>query len=489
MKITLISVDDELYCIGVRVLSACLRQAGHIVQLLFLPPPVRNSGTSEKFRMEYSAELLESVRHACTDSDLVGISLFTNYFLRAVSITQYLKEHHLKAPVIWGGVHPTVEPEACLEYADAVCIGEGENAIIELMNHMEKANPYWETRNIWFKRGAEIVRNPLRPLIQDLDAIPFPDYSGENHFLASRDRLQPLTPARLVEFRGERFASRSEGIYYPIMTSRGCPFSCTYCCNSVYKRLYPSEKRLRWRSAENVVGELKMIMEKIGRIALVLMVDDNFTAQSEQSLREFCKLYKNEIGVPFACQCSPLTINEAKIKILIEAGCAKIVMGVESASSRINAMYGRERFHVALPRALALIEQYRSKMRFPPSYQFIIDNPYETLDETLETLKLAISLKKPWDNPIYSLMLFPGTPLQEMADKDGLIPDKISGVCKKDWHDQSNLLFRAWIRLYRANAPRVLLRVLLVPAVARLFAGNRMKTLAKSAGFRRTLDL
>lgn len=486
MKITLISVDDELYCIGVRVLSACLQRAGHDVQTLFLAPGGQKDGAEKKFQLAYSPKLLEAVWHSCADSDLVGISLMTNYLFRAATITEYLKKRTLKAPIIWGGVHPTVEPEACLEYADMVCIGEGENALVELVNHMELGSSYMETRNIWFKAGQNVVRNPLRPLIQDLDQVPFPDYSGKNHFLASRDCLEALTPDRLTGFEGERFRARSEGLYYPVMTSRGCPFSCTYCCNSVYKRLYPTQKRPRWRSAENVIGELKMVTDTIGRLGCVLMVDDNFTAQNDENLRTFCIQYKKEIRVPFACQCSPLTINEEKIKTLLDGGCVKIVMGVESASERISNMYNRGRFHSALPKALALIEKYRSQMRFPPAYQFIIDNPYETLEETLQTLKMAISLKKPWDNPIYSLMLFPGTPLYEMAKSDGFVLDKATEVYGRNWIDQSRPFFRFWIRLYRANFPRLLLRVLLMPFIARLLSSDYLKPLWRGRIFGRS---
>jgi anaerobic magnesium-protoporphyrin IX monomethyl ester cyclase len=485
MKVTLISVDDELYCIGIRVLSSCLRRAGHHVECLFLPPGRQEVRAGEKFRTAYSPKLLEKVWHHCADSQLVGISLMTNYFIRAVNLTEYLKGRNIKAPIIWGGVHPTVEPETCLQYADMVCIGEGEDALVELADNMKRGASYSGTRNIWVRTGQDIVRNTLRPLVQDLDGIPFPDYGGVDHFLASEDGLEKLTPDCMTRFEGERFRARPEGIYYPVMTSRGCPFSCSYCCNSVYKRLYPGQKRLRWRSVENVIGELKMAANAIGRLGCVLMVDDNFTAQSEENLRKFCTQYRREIGVPFACQCSPLTINEEKMNILLDGGCAKIVMGVESASERIATMYNRGRFHSALPMALALIEKYRSRMRFPPSYQFIIDNPYETLEETLQTLRMATDVKKPWDNPIYSLMLFPGTPLFEIAMKDGFVSNKTADVYGKDWLDQSKPFFRFWIRLYRANYPRPLLRALLIPFIARVLSGDRFKALWRTRLFRR----
>lgn len=471
MKVTLISVDQELYCIGVRILSACLRQAGYCVQCIFLPPKATES-TKTKFQMVYSLKLLDEVHSLCLDSDLVGLSLMTNQFTRAVNVTQHLKSRRIDAPIVWGGVHPTVEPEVCLEHADIVCLGEGENALVELADLMERGHPFLETRNMWFTTESGIIRNPLRPLVQDLNKVPFPDYSCKDHFIARGDHIEALTPDGLAQFEGERFRAEGRAIQYPIMTSRGCPFACTYCCNSVYRRLYPRQKHLRWRSADNVIAELQTIQQNVAPLASVVIVDDNFTARTEKDLGAFCRRYRTEIDVPFACQCSPLTITAEKMDILVAAGCAKIVMGIETASERVAGMYNRGRFHQVVPAAISLVEKYRSRMPSPPSYQFIIDNPYETLDEMLETLRLAVSLPRPWDNPIYSLMLFPGTPLYDRAQRDGFIQDKFSQIYGKNWHDQSRPFFRFWIRLYRANVSPFLLRILLAAWVARVLTSD-----------------
>ncbi len=132
-------------------------------------------------------------------------------------------------------------------------------------------------------------------------------------------------------------------------------------------------------------------------------------------------------------------------------------MGIETANSRIAEMYNRKHFHKAVPKAISLLENYRSKMPMPPSYQFIVDNPYEDIEETLDTLKMAVGLKRPWDNPIYSLMLFPGTSMYEKAKGDGLIKDKTVQIYTKDWNEWANPIIRMWIRLYRSNMfPRVL---------------------------------
>jgi anaerobic magnesium-protoporphyrin IX monomethyl ester cyclase len=485
MNVTLISLDQELYCVGVRILSSCLRQAGHRVQCLFLPPPPAAKARA-KYRVQYSAPLLEQVRELCANEDLIGISLMSNQLIQAIDVTEHLKREGVSAPIVWGGVQPTIEPEACLRYADIVCQGEGEEALVELADHCAQGLPYHNIKNLWVNTADGVVRNPLRPLETDLDALPLPDYSCRDHFIGYQDRIEALTADRLFHFHGERFRARGGGVHYPLLTSRGCPHACTYCCNSAFQKLYPGQRTVRWRSADSVIGELQMIQTGVGPLAFVYIVDDNFTVQSHERLEAFCTQYKQEVGVPFSCQVSPLSINAEKLDTLLEAGCVKITMGVESDSEHVAGIYNRSHFQKALPSAIALLESYRPRMALPPTYQFIIDNPYETLDDTLGTLRLACSVARPWHNPIYSLMFFPGTPLHERAEKDGLLTDSMAQIYGRNWRVQSKWFFQLWIRLYRANAPPLLLRTLLFRPLARLLTGGFLPSPARLASFWRS---
>lgn len=484
MNVTLISFDEELYCVGIRTLSSCLRQADHKVQCVFLPPSATNPKASNKFQVAYPVRLLDEIKSLCSESEMIGMSLMTNQFIQAKCVTEYLKKHQIPAPIVWGGIQPTVEPEVCLEYADIVCLGEGEDALIELASCIENGLPYLGTRNMWLKTRNGIVRNPIRPLEQDLDRLPLPDYSCINHFIGNEVGIKELSADELIQFKGERFTAQKNGIRYPLLTSRGCPFSCNYCCNVVYENLYPKQRRLRWRSIDNVISELEMIQKEVGSIFFVHIVDDNFTSQPTANLEIFCERYRTEIAIPFSCQVSPLTVDEKKMEVLLNAGCAKVTMGVETGNERIAKLYNRSRFHKAVPHAIELVEKYRSRMSLPPTYQFIIDNPYETLDETLETLRLAISIPRPWHNPVYSLMLFPGTPLYERAQKDGLINDKYLEIYGRNWLDQSEPFFQLWIRLYRANISPFFLKILLQSWIARFMTTNFVSTLFKMKMFR-----
>ncbi|MFH1460529.1 MAG: radical SAM protein [Candidatus Omnitrophota bacterium] len=483
MKITLISFDEELYCLGIRILSSCLRQAGHEVQLIFLPPITNPK--EKKFIFKYTKDLLRALLQQCKGSDILGMSLMTNQFILAMEVTKFLKNNHITAPIIWGGIEPTVEPEECIKIADIVCIGEAEAAIVELAGRIEQGKSFLDVKNFWFKDKGNIIRNEVRPLEQNLDKLSFPDYSCEDHFLGYGNTMESLTKEKLINFPGERFSAKNGKIRYPVMTSRGCPFACTYCCNSVYRKIYPGQKLLRWRTQEHVIKELCMVRDKLARLDMVFFVDDNFTGRANIDLQEFCSNYAKHIGVPFFAQVSPLTVDKEKLEILFKYGCIKITMGVETGSERVAAMYNRKHFHKAVPGAIKFIEEYRPQMSLPPTYQFIIDNPFESQEETLKTLHLAISLPRPWNNPIYSLMLFPGTELYDKAVQAQMIRDKYNQIYAKNWVEQSNPYLQLWIKLYRNNFPRIFLHFLIIPLIVKLGMSKpvsavlRMKILKK----------
>jgi hypothetical protein len=150
-------------------------------------------------------------------------------------------------------------------------------------------------------------------------------------------------------------------------------------------------------------------------------------------------------------------------------------MGVETASERVAEMYNRSHFHRRLRSAIARIERFRTQMPSPPSYQFIIDNPYETVEETIQTLELLLELPRPGDNPVFSLMLFPGTELYQRAREDGYLFDVTEQVYQKDWHEHSQPFFQLWLYLYKANLPTSLLRLLLNKNLVCLCERNRVR--------------
>ena len=179
MKITLISVYPDLRSYGIRSISACLKQEGHDVDLIFL---------LREFTEKYAEKTMNDLVKLTKESDLVGITLMSNFWDLAVQITQKLKDNY-DFPILWGGTHPTIRPEECLDYADMVAIGESEETLIELSRKMQNKQYYYDTKGMGFNDKGKIIVNKLRQLpgsekaeIKSLDQIPFQDFDYKNHF-------------------------------------------------------------------------------------------------------------------------------------------------------------------------------------------------------------------------------------------------------------------------------------------------------------------
>lgn len=431
MNITLLSPYPDITAFGLRTISAYLRKNGHRTRLVFIPDPF---GDNLLYGVQrYEDSVLDQVVSLCRDSDLVGITLMTNFFDGAAQVTKRLKRD-IKAPVIWGGVHPTLRPEESLEHADLVCIGDGEEALRELADRMAAGQDYTTTRNIWLKKDGRIIKNPVRPLTTDLDAYPVPDYSLEDHHVLFDGRVQPLT-----EDLTKRFLERGTVSHYlhrtgyQTMTGRGCPHKCTYCINDALKSIYGSEGYLRWRSNAHVMEELLWVRKHMPYVGFIWISDDAFFAKNTKALDEFCREYKEKIGLPFSCLASPLTVNEEKMKLLVDAGMIYVQMGIQTGSVKIQDLFNRKNMsNDKVMQAVRTINKYKDKM-FPPSYDFILDVPYETEQDVIDSLKLIAQFPKPFQLQPFALVLYPGTKLHEMATKDGLVRDERREVYAKSY--------------------------------------------------------
>jgi anaerobic magnesium-protoporphyrin IX monomethyl ester cyclase len=148
VKIALISLTEDVFIPSLRYLSAYLRAQGHETKVIYLPWGRTDNAlhSANSFRYPYPQPVLEQIVEICKDSDLLGLSLMTCHFDHAVHITRFLREH-LSAPIIWGGIHPTIRPLECLKYADMACVGEGELSVSQLAREMD-AGKAWESLTV-----------------------------------------------------------------------------------------------------------------------------------------------------------------------------------------------------------------------------------------------------------------------------------------------------------------------------------------------------
>jgi len=299
--------------LGVEYLSSVLKKAGHDTELIFDP------GAGD---IEYKSRILERYFDVTEKMikeiklygpDLIAFSCFTNLYPWVSKMVSLVKKE-TKVPIIVGGIHPTILPEFVIKNPniDMICIGEGEGPLLELLDSMKKGEMDHSIKNIWFKRGGDIIRNSLRPLIQDLDSLPFPD----------KDLFR-------------KYGCFSERLY--VMTGRGCPYQCTYCFNSYYRKLLNRDGHpyVRRRSVGNVIEEIKFFKTKYNNIREIFFYDDVFTI-NEAWIRKFCEIYKTEIHLPFKILVHPKTIKQDTMKLLKDAGCIYVDIGIESGCEEVR---------------------------------------------------------------------------------------------------------------------------------------------------------
>jgi radical SAM superfamily enzyme YgiQ (UPF0313 family) len=446
MKIALVGTYASAEAVGLRFISSLLRSKGHEVQLIFMTVK-----RTDKASTHYPQELIDQFVGKIRGSGLIGLSLMTNTYYQAVELTRAIKNAGIEAPVIWGGVHPTVAPETCIDDADILCVGEGEGPMADLAEAIEKGQDYSGIANLWVKINGEVVKNEVRPLLEDLDALPFPDFDLENgHFVVHKGQIVPATAKNM----------RNTLIRYRLLTTRGCPYACAFCCNSSWIKIYKGKGPwVRQRSVENVIAELEAIKAKFPSVNSMTISDDIFFVRDEEDFEKFAELYRSNIDWPFEINTHPATINKRKIEILQSCGCAIVKMGIQSGSQKTN--YDVFNRRVPNETTIQAINALNEFPKIQKEYHYIINNLFENEKQVVETLHFAA--EHHWKNGkavIFPLALFPGSQLHRRATEEGLIDG-----------DQREI----YDRVYAGKAKRRFDRLGYLPMLLQAVIGLRQK--------------
>lgn len=365
-----------------------------------------NSAITEK-----ETDLLLELLHRA-QPDLIGFTVTTMTLTSAANISKIIKEQFANVPIIWGGIAPTIEPEKCLEYADIVCRGEGEEALLELVEAIDHGRDFRHVSNLWVKENGSITENHIRPLLQDLDSLPLVDPGFDHKYLIEDERVYE---------GGELMLQLCEGIY-ETLTARGCPFSCNYCCNEQLRLLYPRQKYVRRRSVDNVMQELRAVKEKRSP-HYIYFWDDVFTF-NKQWIKEFSTAYKKEIGIPFFAYIHPRFTKEEVLLQLMDAGLFFVVCGIQSGSERVaNSIYDRRVSNQDIIKCSRLL----NRLGLKHSFDIITNNPLETEDDCRQTLDLLCHLAGPQIG-VSKLSIFPGTKMEQMV-----LAEKPQPADQKTW--------------------------------------------------------
>jgi radical SAM superfamily enzyme YgiQ (UPF0313 family) len=341
---------------------------------------------------------LEKVKTAVNDfkPDFVGFSAYETAFPWIKSFSTHIKKNWPKIKIIVGGYYSTLVPDDVINYPDIdiVCRGEGEHPLEELMSSNGEDT---SIKNLWFKKNGNIVKNAVRPLMENLDALPFPD----RDMLDYQEHLD-------YEPIGERTIK--------VMATRGCPYQCTYCSNSFLKAVYPNkEKYLRFRSPENVIQEIKELKNKY-RFEIVGFHDDNLTLDVAW-LKKFTALYKKEISMPFYCATRVERCSDEVIDLLKDSGCYLILLGIESG----NEDYRKNMMKRYMTNQVVMDTFKRVKKKHILTWSFVmVGLPNETRKMILETFWLNIKCNPDF---VMASIFFPlkGTELGDLCYRKGWV--------------------------------------------------------------------
>lgn len=418
MKIILVSPHFYIANIGIRSLSASLKKEGHEVNIIFLP---------RKFNDTYTDKVLEQVVKLSLGADLIGISLMTNDLNQSVRLTSKIKAS-LNTPIIWGGIHPTLEPKDCLNHADMVCVGEGEEALKELVTKMHLGHNLHSIQNIWFNYNGKIITNQPRPLIQDLESVPWPDCDFSSHYVLHNGQIVRINQKLMEKYMGHSYLT---------VPTRGCPNNCTYCCNNKINKLYPKQNMLRKRFS-STIKELLEAKNNLPFIQYIVFDDDALLSCTEEEIGLFCEEYKNHLSLPFRVGgITPLNLTRKKLSLLVNAGLIETRMGIQSASKRILGTYNRNHSNQQIENAIRLINEFKHNIIWP-SYDIMLDNPWQTDDDLIETLMFLSRLPVPFTICLFSLTFYPGTELYERAKRESIIKNGDEVAASKCYSSYKN---------------------------------------------------
>ena len=370
--------------------------------------------------------------------DIVGVTSTTPTIREALTTIETVKEACPDAITVMGGPHVTFLPAETLRgcpQLDVVCVGEGERTMLELARAIERKADLNSVKGIAYRSGDHIVETPPRPLVDDLDSLPFP-----------ARRLLPMNKYAILG---------KTSIIGHIMTSRGCPFNCTFCASSLL-----FGKRFRGRSPKHVVDEIEQIVSEYNP-ASIEFSDDEFTLDRRRVEGICDEIRRRGLDILWACSSRVDTVSRELLRKMKAAGCFLIYYGVESGCQRIlNLM----RKGIRIGQVIDAI-RWTKEVGIETLASYILGFPGETKEDIKKTITFAKRLST--DYAQFSLATpYPGTELYHSAEEKGLLliedwsqytagkPITLNNECSKE--DLRRLLRKAYGSFYLS--PTVLLR-------------------------------
>lgn len=395
------SLKRELYSpgdipFGISFIATILKKAGHDVHLVVVNPRT-------PLRRKFGA-LMEEVR-----PELVCLTAVSSQVALIRQVGETIKELDPSAYIVMGGAHASLNPEDVISYpfVDAVCKGEGEDAVVALASQLERGQEPAGIANLWIRdrRTGAIEKNPVQPFREDLDDLPFID----------REMWEP-------------FISHKKGKVYTILAGRGCPNRCTYCSNHALARV-ATGRYVRFRSPDNIIAEIRELLARDDNVEIVFLETETLGANLKytyallEKLAEFNRSLEKplEFGTNLALT-TQIKGNRELLEAFRKANLTFFRVGLESGSERMRReVLSRPRyFNSDLIEFCAMCREY--DIRY--TINILIGLPGETPDDFQETIDVTRACQPTFGVSVSIFFPYPGTRLFALCREQGLLSDK-----------------------------------------------------------------
>jgi radical SAM superfamily enzyme YgiQ (UPF0313 family) len=408
--------------IALTILSAVLKLAGHSVGVFDCSqyvPEISLQSIKESFGMfkpvpppPVPAPQRRDIRHLHEDlvravnvfnADIIGLTVTSGTYSLGLTCSKIIKKHFPNIIVIFGGIHATVCPDEVIKEAsvDIICVGEGEDALLELCEALQKKKSINKIKNLWVKDKKEpevIYKNPLRNL-KDLSTLPVQDFSDFNEY----DFYRPLD--------GKTYKMANTDI------SRGCVFKCSYCSNHFLQELFSGCGNYHRRKDPYLaVVHLKELKDRY-QFNAVRFWDEDFTVFPVTYLKELARLYRKEVNLPFIVYAGTRTVTQEKVRYLKEMGCITMAMGIESGNYWMRKyVLNRDISDEDIIKKYKIVKQSGIRV----SAYNMIGLPFETREMVFDTINLNRKIK-PATSSVTPYLPYPKTRLGEITKEFGLV--------------------------------------------------------------------
>ncbi|MBK7105247.1 MAG: B12-binding domain-containing radical SAM protein [Ignavibacteriae bacterium] len=329
--------------------------------------------------------------------EVIGFSATSSQFPYLKEISKNIKSFS-NSYLICGGAHTTLQPESInqIPELDAIAVGEGEYAMLDLANAIQNKSDFTQIKNLWVRKGNEIVKNPVRPLVENLNLLPFPD-------------KETLDYQKILDI------SKGNNRF---IFSRGCTFKCSYCSNSALSSVYPNKnKYYRFMEPELAIEQIRNDHEKYK--FKFITFDDDTISLNKKWFFTFFELYKKNFNYPFRCNLRIETVDEDVVKLLKEAGARNIGIGLEHGNEEFRRkVLNRKMSNEQIKHVFSLVNKYEiSHDDF-----IMVGFPEENRKLFFDTVKLSREVGAKGKPSIFQP--YPSTNLANICETNNWMPNK-----------------------------------------------------------------